>query len=368
MTAHRAIANEAPSPAEDVRAHLARLLASDAFPAPPRRRKLLDYVVTQTLAGRGDHLEAYDLAISVLGRDASFDPQADPIVRIEMGRLRRDLDHFYAHVGRNWPFRIAIPKGRYSVVWEALEEPAAAAPVAGSDVAAVQPSPALVEAPSLRRNGPSTPAWPHLFVQPLRSIGGGELTRSLAISLTEGLFADLTCFDCVDVFAGLPDGSRLGASSADEKGPAFVLEGIVESELDRVRVTVRLTDRHSGQIEWCDRFQRLLPAMGLLGVTAELSGAIAGRLASAYGAIHEAAQRQLAGSLSPDDRWFAYASIQRTFGYRRTFAKGRVSSGPRRPGAGRAQSARLRRHPGHAGLRSPGRGALRYRRPDGESR
>ena len=51
-------------------------------PAPPP--KLLGYVVTQTLAGRGDQLKAYDLAISVLGRDASFDAAGRP------DRPRRD--------------------------------------------------------------------------------------------------------------------------------------------------------------------------------------------------------------------------------------------------------------------------------------
>ena len=105
-------------PAEDVRAQLARLLASHAFPASARRRKLLEYVVEQTLAGRGDRLKAYDLAVSVLGRDASFDPQGDPIVRIEVGRLRRDLEHYYLTDGRADPIRITIPKGHYVPAFE----------------------------------------------------------------------------------------------------------------------------------------------------------------------------------------------------------------------------------------------------------
>src|SRR3954453_10329010 len=62
-------------PADLFHAHLARLLASEAFLAPPRRRRLLEYVVTQTFAGRGNQLKAYDLANSVLGREASFDAQ-----------------------------------------------------------------------------------------------------------------------------------------------------------------------------------------------------------------------------------------------------------------------------------------------------
>ena len=122
--------------ADDVRAHLARLLASAAFPASGRRRKLLEYAVEQTLAGRGERLKAYDLAVSVLGRDASFDPQGDPIVRIEMGRLRRDLDHYYVSEGRAEPVRITIPKGHYAPVIETLAEASASEP--GRPVPAIQ--------------------------------------------------------------------------------------------------------------------------------------------------------------------------------------------------------------------------------------
>ena len=111
---------------------MARLLASRAFPASGRPAKLLGYLVEQALAGRGDRVKAYDLAVSVLGREASFDPQVDPIVRVEVGRLRRELDHYYLTDGRAEPFRIAIPKGHYIAVWEAVGEPAAAAPTLGT--------------------------------------------------------------------------------------------------------------------------------------------------------------------------------------------------------------------------------------------
>ena len=98
-------------------------MASGAFPASARRRKLLEYVVEQTLAGRGDRLKAYDLAVCVLGRDAGFDPQGDPIVRIEASRLRRDLEHYYLTDGRDDPIRITIPKGHYVPAFEVRERP-----------------------------------------------------------------------------------------------------------------------------------------------------------------------------------------------------------------------------------------------------
>jgi adenylate cyclase len=90
---------------------LARVLASGAFRASARRRRLLGFLVEETTAGRADRLKPYAIAVDALGCDETFDPQADPIVRLEVGRLRRDLEHYYLTDGRDDPLRITIPKG-----------------------------------------------------------------------------------------------------------------------------------------------------------------------------------------------------------------------------------------------------------------
>ena len=310
--------------AEDVRAHVARLLASGDFRASGRPAKLLGYLIEQTLAGRGDRTKAYDLAVSVLGRDAGFDPQGDPIVRVEIGRLRRRLEHYYLTDGRAEPFRIVIPKGRYLAVWEVSGEPAAAIPAFAPDhQGSVSDLPAAVVPPRapmpmrLRPDRRTVPAWPRLVVQPFRNVGGGELGEWLALGLTENLIAELSAFDCVEIYAELPGVSPL----AGDSDLVFVLGGIVEHGLDRVRITVRLAGQRSGQIAWCGRIQRSLASMAVLDVTAEVAGAMAGRLAGPYGVIHRAALPQLAATRSPDDPWLAYASVQRAFAFRRTFAR-----------------------------------------------
>jgi adenylate cyclase len=79
--------------ADDVRAQLERLLASPDLDVPARLRKFLRYIVEETLAGRADRIKAYSVGTEVFERDANFDAQSDPVVRIEAGRLRRALDH-----------------------------------------------------------------------------------------------------------------------------------------------------------------------------------------------------------------------------------------------------------------------------------
>ena len=74
---------------EAVKQELERVLASPDFIASDRLKKFLRFVVEAALAGRADRLHGYPIALEVLGRDASFDPQADPVVRLEAGRGSR---------------------------------------------------------------------------------------------------------------------------------------------------------------------------------------------------------------------------------------------------------------------------------------
>jgi len=74
-----------------VLAELNRILTSGSFRAANRGRKLLQYVVEEPLAGRANRIKAYSIATIAFGRDPSFDPQSDPIVRIEAGHVRRAL-------------------------------------------------------------------------------------------------------------------------------------------------------------------------------------------------------------------------------------------------------------------------------------
>jgi len=104
-----------PSPAE-VRAALERVLASRCFEQAGRSSAFLRFVVEQTLAGQGDRLKGYTIAVEVFERPPDFDAQTDPLVRVEAGRLRRRLIEYYADEGRADPVRLELPRGSYSVV------------------------------------------------------------------------------------------------------------------------------------------------------------------------------------------------------------------------------------------------------------
>src|SRR5688572_27942469 len=109
------------STADPTLGQLQRILDSDDFDASDRNRRFLRYVVEEMLAGRGERIKAYTIATSVFDRDESFDPQSDPIVRIEASRLRRSLDRYYLIAGRADLIRISIPKGSYVPSVERVE-------------------------------------------------------------------------------------------------------------------------------------------------------------------------------------------------------------------------------------------------------
>jgi hypothetical protein len=98
---------------EAVRAELNRILGNPAFNATDRLRRFLSYVVEETLSGRADRIKAFSIATDVLGRDASFDAHADPIVRVEAGHLRRALERYYLTAGGDDPIVMTVPKGAY---------------------------------------------------------------------------------------------------------------------------------------------------------------------------------------------------------------------------------------------------------------
>jgi hypothetical protein len=100
-----------------IRATLANLLARPPFLKSTQLANFLHFVVEEALAGRGGRIKAYTIATTALGREDSFDPLTDPIVRVEAARLRRALNAYYADRGANDAIKIELPTGTYTPVF-----------------------------------------------------------------------------------------------------------------------------------------------------------------------------------------------------------------------------------------------------------
>ena len=112
---------------EQVRAALEEILSWPPIARSPQLGKFLSYIVTTTLEGQDAQIKAYSIAVDVFGRPATFDPQSDPIVRVQARRLRTLLEQFYAEGNGTAPVRIVLPVGRYVPEFLPSEGAAAAA-------------------------------------------------------------------------------------------------------------------------------------------------------------------------------------------------------------------------------------------------
>lgn len=123
---------EVPPGRKEIQSELGRMLASQTFKTRGRSRAFLRFVVEASLAGRRQNLKGYTIGVEVCGRPDDFDPQIDAIVRVEAGRLRKRLSHYYLTEGIQDPVLIRIPTGAYAPEFSyrapRVDEPVSEAP------------------------------------------------------------------------------------------------------------------------------------------------------------------------------------------------------------------------------------------------
>ncbi|SPE33931.1 conserved hypothetical protein [Candidatus Sulfopaludibacter sp. SbA3] len=98
---------------DEIRAQLARLLASSLFNHSKHYPSLLRHVVSETLEGRGGQLKERALGVEVFGRDPDYDTNADPVVRTSACEVRKRIAQYYHEAGHEFEVRIDLPAGTY---------------------------------------------------------------------------------------------------------------------------------------------------------------------------------------------------------------------------------------------------------------
>ena len=305
-----------------IRAQLDRILKSRQFQQSQRRRRFLEYVVSETLAGRGERIKGYIIALEVFDRPSTFDANADPIVRMEAGRVRDRLREFYQSEGQTDPVRIELPKGSYTPTIEFRRDVTTAAhqDIAGghdvepasSTVRGDEGQSAIVPVWMRRevlllalllvgvavawgmmgghRNQP-LPDKPSIAVLPFGNIGGDAVWGRFADGMTEDIITDLShSKDLVviarnsgEVYRHKPVDIRKVGQDLNVK---YVLEGSIQPIGERIRVTAQLIEAATGSHVWSERYDR--PADDLFVVQSEVTERIAATLAGYEGPVAEA--------------------------------------------------------------------------------
>ncbi len=103
---------------DEISAALARLGAWDGLARSVRLGGLLEYLIAETLAGRGATIKAKTIGMDVYGYTVDELMERESVVRVDVGRLRRKLEEYYGDTGKEDTVRISLPKGNYAPVFE----------------------------------------------------------------------------------------------------------------------------------------------------------------------------------------------------------------------------------------------------------
>ena len=97
-----------------VEQQLEHLLASPLFHSSKRYGQFLRLVVARALDGQGSQLKERVLGIEIFERQADYDTNTDPIVRVTAAEIRKRLDQYYQDPKHSQEIRLFLPSGSYA--------------------------------------------------------------------------------------------------------------------------------------------------------------------------------------------------------------------------------------------------------------
>jgi len=209
------------------------LLSSEMFKHSPRMSRLLDYLVEQAILESVRDTSEYAIGIGVFDRDPqSYSTGEDPVVRVQVGRLRAKLKNYYATYGCNAKVKIVVPLGCYMPTFH--RGPVNAKGAQHSGIFCISPFKCLSS-----------------------QVGWVCFTEGLHEELTHHLYKNLgrkIIVEYADTCRAYSPEKTSAAFPCD--GVGLRLEGSVHVDSERVRTFVRLIDVTTGYVAWSEQFNR----------------------------------------------------------------------------------------------------------------
>jgi hypothetical protein len=103
---------------DEIRRALDRILNSRHFSQAPKKRKFVQLICDYHLAGRAKEINEHLIGLEVYERNDRYSPAEDPVVRVAAHDVRKRLEQYYLHEGRNDEVRLEIPIGSYEPVFK----------------------------------------------------------------------------------------------------------------------------------------------------------------------------------------------------------------------------------------------------------
>ena len=231
-----------PDSSTQVQQELDRISRSPVFAQSDRLLAFLRFVCKELISARAHRLTQYTIAVEALGKDASFDPGTDPLVRVEARRLRMKLLEYYDSEGQNNPIKLTLPKGQYAPL--------------------VENRSSEIRITTFDNSNESTDSFlemPSVAILPFNSLSEDINQGFFADGITVDIITRLAAFRCVPVigrhssFAYRDTGLDL-KSVANELGARYIVEGSVRRIQDRIRINAELIDARLNRHLWAKQF------------------------------------------------------------------------------------------------------------------
>jgi hypothetical protein len=326
---------------DEIRAALERMTGSAVFSRSPQLGAFLRFVVEAVLHGKAGRIKAYTIGVEVLRRDTKFDPQLDPIVRVEATRLRRTIERYYAGPGATDPVIVDLPRGSYVPTFRrremtrrramlsvaafgrwagALQRPlpsallAVLAAVAVLSIATVffhsrrddGIATATVAARNLGPNAHTLPlgnGMPTIQIEPLRVIGSPPPNAIAAERLNAKISDAFARFDTINVASNPVLANATADAPAADPRTDYRLSGAIEYIGDSANAWFTLTSSAEGKVVWSRTFERVQPAEAE-GVTQDsIVISLTNSLLQSYGVIRARDRANQLASNAGDPRY-----------------------------------------------------------------
>ncbi len=249
-----------------INAQLEKILKSNSFRESGKLKDFLQFVVKETIHGKGDKLKQYTIATTAFNRGVDFDPQKDPIVRIQAGRLRQQLYNYYREEGNNDDLLIEIPKGSYIPQFSSMEKG------------------------SIKDNrNQSLSSVPSISLVPFKNLSGIESNQYIADGFSEELIMTLSLFKHIKVIRAfkktIPNYSETQKNNRKLSKVRFILDGSIRFKGSKIKVIVTLTDTNNHEVLWSSEFLEPYELGKLIDVQETVAQTVAAIIADVYGGV-----------------------------------------------------------------------------------
>jgi TolB-like protein/Flp pilus assembly protein TadD len=219
----------APDPGPALLKQLERVLNSHTFHQVDRLKRFLAFIVNEAVAGRRNDLKEYVVGVQVFGKEESFDPRTDPIVRVQARRLRNKLVNYYRDEGRSDDIIIELPKGGYVPVFKPRE------------------TTVLVRRAVTPSSGSNT-----TIVMPFADHTPGATLDYFCKGVREEIIHHLTRFQGLSVLASDAVEASIDSGDSRRSEAALLIGGSVRQAGPRLRITAHIIDNANGRYLWSE--------------------------------------------------------------------------------------------------------------------